>query len=245
MSKILIFGDAHLEQREEVDPSYLTMRNVIAREKFDSIYLLGDILDLSYISQWSKDLPGLTEGKRLKADLDLLEAELKYMKKYTREIRYFEGNHEYRLRKYILANPVLEGLVSIEEVCSRLKIEYILTEKQPIKIFPDLAAAHGLALNKYCSHANVTSVGTSIITGHSHRSQTFTTSYLDGCPHTGYSLGCISSLNPDYVAGRKITAHSQSFCILTGDKDMWDIQTYMLKGSRCIVSGKLYSPFKN
>ena len=242
MLKTLIFSDVHLEYKESIDPSYLTIRNVIAKEKFDQIIIAGDLFDFSYISRWTADSPGLTEGKRLHDDFELLESELKYMKKYCPNIIYLEGNHEERLQKFILANPVLEGLVSLESICSDNGVKYVKTVKQPMKIFTDLFVSHGLALNKYCAAQNVEKTGVSIITGHSHRTQSYTTSYLNKKAITGYSIGCISSLNPNWVAGKRISGWAQSFGILYGDSHMWDFSLIMVKKHKCIVGGKLYGP---
>jgi hypothetical protein len=242
MRKYLIIADVHLESGVQEDLSYLTIKNLIAKEKFDGIYINGDFLDLSYISRWTADSPLLVEGKRLKADLDLLDVELKYMRKYAKEITFLSGNHCDRLNKMVEAIPVLEGLISIEEICRDNKVTHIPTVNQPHKIFDDLYISHGLSLNKYAAANNVEKSGVSMITSHSHRTQQYTTSYLNQVAITGYSIGCISSLNPDYVAGKRISGWSQSFAILNCEPGLWDIQIYMLKNHKCIVNGKVYGP---
>lgn len=238
--KTLIISDIHLEIGDVVDASYETIKQVISKEKFDRIIINGDYLDLSYLSKYNEDSPLLTENKRLVNDINLLKNELKFMKRFTKDITYLSGNHSDRLETYIEKAPVLEGIVSLQAVCDEMKVEFVPTIKQPYKLLEDLYIAHGLALNKYCAANNVEKSGVSIITGHSHRTQMYTTSYLNNKPVTGYSIGCISSLSPNYVAGKRISGWSQSFGILYQDKGLWDFQIYMLKNNHCIINGKVY-----
>jgi len=243
ITKTLVISDIHLETREEVDPSYMTIKNMIAKERFDRIIILGDYFDFSYISRFNEDLPGLLEGKRLKDDFSLMESELRWMKKYCKDITYVEGNHEIRVQTLIYKNPVLEGIISIDKICKDIGIPYIATHSQPFAIFKNLYGAHGLALTKYCAASNIEKSGVSIITGHSHRSQVYITSQLSGSPMVGISIGCISSLSPNYVKGKCISGWSQSFAIISSEGDLWDIQMHTLKGHKCIVNNKIYSPF--
>ena len=238
--KTLVFSDVHLESGIDVDPSYKTIKNVISKEKFDRIIIAGDLMDFSYISRWVEDLPLFSEGKRLNNDLKFLESELTWIKKYCKDITYLSGNHEDRVQKLIAKNPVLEGIISLGEICRKIGVTYIETEQQPYKIYDDLFIGHGLALTKYCASKNVETCGVSVITGHSHRTQSFTTSQLNGIPMTGYSIGCVSSLNPGYVAGKRISGWSQSFGILYNEGSMWDFNLIMIKRNSCIVNGKVY-----
>jgi len=240
LNKTLIISDTHLEQDVDKDKSYLTIKRMIPKEKFDVIVLNGDFLDLSYISQWTRDMPGLVEGKRLTWDLQILRKELTFFKKHATNVIYIEGNHEARLQNFLHKNPVLEGMIELDIICKELGVAYIPTVLQPLRMFSDLYIAHGLSLNKYCAANNAEKSGVSIITGHSHRSQMYTTSYMNEVPLTGYSIGCVSSLCPGWVKGKRITGWSQSFGILYGDKDQWDLNIIMLKDHKCIVGGKLY-----
>jgi predicted phosphodiesterase len=239
--KTLIFSDVHLEAGIREDTAYELLKRVIAKEKFDNIIIDGDFLDLSYISHFTEDTPLLTEGKRLKADFDYLRRELKFFKKHCKgRLIYLEGNHEERVQKMVNAAPVLDGLVSIDQICRDEDVEYIQTNKQPMQLKDDLYIAHGLALTKFCSATNVEKAGVSIITGHSHRTQLYTTSYLNQKPVTGISLGCISTLSPEYVQGKRIPNWSRSFGILRTSNDYWDVQLVHIKENKCIVGDTLY-----
>ena len=112
MTKTLIFTDVHLETGVAADPAYELLKTIMKKERFDSIVCLGDLMDFSYISQWTEGMPGLTEGRRLKEDFNLFENEMKYYKKYAKDVIYLVGNHEDRVQKYVWKNPVLEGIRS-------------------------------------------------------------------------------------------------------------------------------------
>jgi predicted MPP superfamily phosphohydrolase len=242
LKTIILFGDTHLEQDVATDPSYLLLKQVVQKLKPSKIICGGDLADFSYISRWSEGLPGMQEGKRLKEDFTTIENELKFFKKYAKEVVFYEGNHEARVRKYLEKNPVLKGLLSLEDICAKENVEYITTQQQPNKLLPDLYVAHGLSFNKFFTSWTVERMNENIITFHTHRTQNFTISYPTGKIVTGYGVGCTCSTNPTYLAGQRISGHTNSFAILYVDDDgSWQIDTVIIKDNSCIVAGKKYS----
>ena len=242
MRRVLIFGDAHLETGTEEDSAYNLMKLIAKKEKFDEIVMLGDWMDFSYISKWTEELPGLQEGKRLKEDFLILESELKFFKKCTKDLTYLSGNHEDRVMKYIQKNPVLEGILDLKEICDETDVSFIPTNRQPHRFLDDLFITHGLSISKYVAAQIVTSVGESIVCGHTHRSQNYSYRYPNGNVTTGYSLGTVGDLNPDYVAGKRIPGSTQSFGILYVEGKKWQFDTILIKdGISCIIAGKTCS----
>lgn len=241
MTKYCVFGDVHLDATTDSDPSYNLFQQIVKKEKFDGAICLGDWLDFSYISQWVEGMPGLVEGKRLKEDFVLLEDELKFFKKYCKEVVYLSGNHEDRVIKYVQKNPVLEGILSIEEICREQKVQFIPTNKQPHRFLSDFFITHGLSINKYFASQLVQNSGSSIVQGHAHRTQSFSYRYPDGRVITGFGLGTLGPLNPDYVQGMRITGWTQSFGILSVEGQHWQFDTIPVTNGKCIVGGKLYS----
>lgn len=241
MEVILLFGDAHLEQNVEIDPSYILFKQVVQKIKPNRIICGGDLADFSYISRWTEGMPGLQEGKRLKEDFDTIAEEIKFFKKYTKEFVFYEGNHENRVRKYLEKNPVLKGILSLEQICKDAGVEYVPTELQPKKILPDLYIAHGLSFNKYFACWTVEKMNENIVTFHTHRTQQYSISFPTGKVISGYGLGCLCNTNPDYLAGKRISGHTNSFAILYVDKDRWQLDTIPIKDGKCMIAGKSYS----
>lgn len=241
METYLLFGDVHIEQGVELDDSYKLFKKIVQKIKPTKVICGGDMADFSYISRWVEGLPGLQEGKRLKEDFDSIDNEIKFFKKYSKEFIYVEGNHEARIRKYLEKNPVLKGMLSLEEICNRNAVSYIATENQPYKLLDDLYIAHGLSFNKYFSCWTVERMNENIITFHTHRTQSYSTSYPTGRVVTGYGIGCLCNTNPQYLAGQRISGHTNSFAILHIDGTQWQIDTISIKNGSCIVGNKQYN----
>ncbi len=241
MERVLVFGDSHLEAGIPIDKAHLLLKSIVQKSKFNTIICVGDMMDFSYISRWVEGQPGLVEGKRLKDDMDLFRNELKFFKKHCSEMIFLCGNHEERVMKFLLRNPVLEGVFSLEQICKEEGVTFIPVVKQPYRYLPDLYVTHGVSFNKYFSAQIVERAGVSIIQGHAHRSQSFAYQYPDGRRVIGYGLGTLGSTNPDYVAGQRITGHTQSFGILCIDSGIWQFDMIYITNGKCIVNGKLYS----
>lgn len=242
MTKYLILGDAHLESGVVNDPAYDLVKLIVKKEKFDGTVMLGDWMDFSYISKWTEDYPGLTEGKRLKEDFGLLESELRYFKKYTKDVIYLSGNHEDRVIKFIQKNPVLTGILSLQEICDENNVQFISTNKQPHRFLSDLLVTHGLSISKYAAAQIVTSAGTSIVCGHTHRNQAYSYRYPNGSVTTGYSLGTVGPLNPDFTAGMRINGWTQSIGILRiGANKAWQLDPIIINNGSCIIGDKEYN----
>lgn len=242
MEKIILFGDSHLESNKEPDGSYLLLKKVVQYHKPDLLIIGGDLLDFSYISKFSEGVPGLSEGKRLKDDFDIFVKELKFFKKYSKQVIFLEGNHEGRLNSYLEKNPVLKGIISLRDTSIELNINYIPTNEQPYKVFDNLYISHGLCYNEYFASKSVKSVDENIVVFHTHRTQSYTIAYPNGKTITCYGLGCVTNVNPDYLAGKKISNHSRSFGFMNRDPETNNFQfnSIMINNNTCIIGNSIF-----
>ena len=242
VKKYLIFSDSHLEANRGIDSSYTLFKEVVKKVKPNTIICLGDLIDLSYISRFSD--VGESEGKRLADDIEIFRNELTYFKKYSKEeVVFLSGNHEDRLLKLMNKNPVLKGIVDLEETCNQLGVKYVPTERQPYKLLNDLYVSHGLTYCKHFTSKLADSMGNSIITGHTHRTQCFVNSYPDGRIIESYGLGSLTDTIEYYEKGKRLTGHSNSFGELLVDEEtgQWNFSLVMIKNGKCFVDGKLYT----
>ena len=241
MNKIIIFGDAHLETMVEPDKSYLLLKKVITTIKPSEIVINGDLLDFSYISSFADGVFGAQEGKRLKDDFDIFKKELQFFKKYSKKVIFLEGNHEARLNKYLEKNPVLKGIMSLQTICEELNIEYVPLNQQPYAYRPDFWITHGLCYNKYFASKTVEQCNVNIVCSHTHRTQSYSISYPNGKIITGYGIGCLSNINPDYTAGLRQNGWTHSFGELLEDESGFQFNTIIIENDSCIVNGKRIS----
>lgn len=243
MKRYLIYGDAHLEQEKDTDGSYILMKKVASSKRWDGIVCLGDLMDFQYISHFADATD--VEGKRLSADIDILKDEIREMKKYLKkdgEFIYLAGNHEDRLEKLLRAQPMLAGLIDLKAICKEMGVEYITTQEQPYQWLDTLYLTHGLGYSKHFCAKLATEVGNNIITGHTHRTQSYTLSYPDGRTVTAYGLGSLTEMTEEYEKGKRVTCHSNSFGVVELDEEtnFWQFNTIMIHDGCCILDGKMY-----
>lgn len=241
MEKILVIPDCHLESGVDPDPAYKLVRKIAKSIKFDRIVQLGDWLDLNMVSRFVDGSPGLVEGDRLSEELDMFRKEVRYFKNCCKSVMFLCGNHEVRIEKLLDRYPVLKGSIpTLRDICEDEDIEFIEVERQPYLLLPDLYITHGISYSKHYTSQNIERMGSSIIQGHAHRNQSFSYRYPTGETVTGWGLGTLGPVNPTYMAGTRVSGHSQSFGILSVDKDIWQMDVIMIEKQKCIINGKIY-----
>lgn len=185
------------------------------------IHILGDACDLWSISRFDKD-----PMRRLN-----LQDELDAVRDWLRELRdtvpsariiYSEGNHEYRLRKYLMSEAkALAGLraLTLNKLLDfdSLKIRFQAQDK-PYRI-GHLMFTHGEFVSKWSGMSakrHYERFGCCTIHGHTHRLGAFYHSDISDT-FAAFENGCLSTLTPDYVTspdwqnGFSVVYHSKNF----------------------------------
>lgn len=181
----------------------------IRRYPWDECVIIGDFLDFNCISSHNDDQLRLVEGQRIRKDyiagntiLDQLTLCLPPKCKIT----LVEGNHEYRMERFINKLPVLEGWVEVETGL-RLKdrgIKYVKGwAKGEVYKIGKAAFIHGLYTNEHHAKKTVMRYGTNIFYGHTHDIQTYSAELKgDDKTITASSLGCLCRYDLPYMRGR-------------------------------------------
>ena len=244
MEKIIIISDIHLSEDEPENTAYTLVKKIAKKEKFDCVINLGDMIDFEYLSSFVEGMPGITEGSRLATDMKTLDTELAFWRKNTKESIFLQGNHCFRLDRFLEKNPLLKGaLTTVKEICDKNDTQYIPLTSQPYEYIEGLYISHGVQLSKYCFAQNAERAGKSIITGHSHRGGSYFYRYPDGRVINGTSLGTLGPLDPAYIkTPTRIAGWIQSFGVLYIEGDDWQLDHIVIKdGKSCILNGKKYS----
>jgi len=176
----------------------------IRDQKPGIIHLLGDIADFYAVSRFDKDTSRKID---LQAELDDTVVFLQKVREAAPDSRilYSEGNHEFRLRRYLrsearalalLRSLTLENLLSFED----LGIEYRTSDK-PYRN-GSLLYTHGQIVRKwsaYTAKGHFEKYGSCVIHGHTHRLGAFYHRDLD-TTYGAWENGCLCDLNPEYAA---------------------------------------------
>lgn len=128
MSNICVIPDCHSTPG---DPGhrFTWLGKFIVDERPDTIVVLGDFADMASLSSYDKG-KGSAEGRRVKADLEWAQTHQQMVwdplialregqranrkKQYSPDVRWLEGNHEYRIRRFENDNPALIGSLPTE-----------------------------------------------------------------------------------------------------------------------------------
>lgn len=142
---ILVVGDAHVEQEDNLR-RFNALANYMKETLPDAIVFMGDFLSLDSMSAWDKDKRKLMEGRRFYEEiaqgnraLDIIDEARTKISKHKKKKNgrtykgvsgfFLEGNHEYRLKKYLEYHPELDAkTMNIESLLGLDSRKYKYTE---------------------------------------------------------------------------------------------------------------------
>ncbi len=215
----ICLADLHYPSRNAVAVK-MTL-DFIRQERPGRIHILGDACDCYHISSFDKD-PNRKDN--LQDELDSVRDWLIELRDAAprAKIIYSEGNHEYRLRKYLRSEAkalaglralTLEKLLDFEK--SRIKFQ---PQDRPYRI-GHLLFTHGQYVSRWSGMSakrHFEQYGCCVIHGHTHRLGAFYHTDINDC-YGAWEVGCLSTLTPDYVTapdwqnGFAVVHHSNKF----------------------------------
>lgn len=177
--------------------------------KPDLVVLGGDIIDFCTISKFTK--VGRFMPTTVVQEIETCEEEvLKPTRAAAPRARmvWIEGNHEFRLTRYIaaMAKP-LEGLINLEDAlgCKRNNIEYVASKGGNGIFSPfsnpsfrkNLTFMHGKLLGPNPAKNQYGKWGASMVMGHAHKESTYRDKQGCGSDHVALAAGCLCK-DPDW-----------------------------------------------
>jgi UDP-2,3-diacylglucosamine pyrophosphatase LpxH len=183
--------------------------NIVSEVKPTKINILGDALDFYQLSTFDKDPEQIKNGG-LQENLDQwfqMARELQRAAPDTCEYTFVPGNHEDRLRRYLMRNPELHGLEALKLPSlmrlDQLGIQYFENEVEIIAGL--LLGKHGNMVRKDSAMSARAELERekytiSVISGHTHRKGTH---YVTTRLRTVKAVenGCLCRLDPEYMTG--------------------------------------------
>lgn len=183
---------------------------------YDGIINGGDHYDLNVVSDHNKGKLKLVEGQRLYDDYRAGNAVLHQYWDAAGRPKYFkllEGNHEYRVKRYIDARPELDGFVNIEKHLPHF-VQYVpYWSEHAILALGKANFIHGVATgSRQCASA-LRDYGKNTFMGHSHRRELLSLRYHgDDATKIAESLPCMCAYGQPYL-NKRPTAWQQGFAI--------------------------------
>lgn len=198
--KTIVIGDAHAPFE---DASAITeIIEVIRRRRPTRIVIAGDWFDNYQLSRFDKDPRRINA---LQDDIDVGRDLIATIKRAAPKARidFLEGNHEFRLRKYICSHPELASLRALDPLTffcmENLGVQW--HNYRQALVVDGFRIVHGHLVRKragYTAHAYLDMYWQSGMSGHTHRlGQIWRRSgdYLV----TWIETGCLCRLNPEYL----------------------------------------------
>jgi len=204
--QILLIADTHLFYRDDLHPAYeLVMGRFLREVHPDKVMILGDFMDFGYISKFSKGKWGVREGVRMPEDFAFAREELEKIQDLSdAQVVLLEGNHDYRLRALREEDPLMGEMLEMDKQLGleEIGVEWVPRLEQPYRV-GGMGYLHGEIAVKYHVRRSLETYYENLCYGHVHRPQMDTLPLPGmGIVLKGYSLGCLSPVNPSYLKGR-------------------------------------------
>ena len=246
IKRALIIPDCHIPYEDK--RAYELMLKVAQDVDPTEIVILGDYADFYAVNSHGKDadMAGLTL-------MDEVYEVIKRLKQLNRLFPkakkvYIEGNHEYRLARYINSKcPDLYGAVDMKTILelNLLGYEYIPygpNQKYPVLGSKLIARHEPLAGGKHVAQNTVEKAMHSVIFGHTHRIQEAQVVTIDGDNYRGISSGWLGDKTApvmQYVKNHHQWAHA--FSVLNVLEDgTWFNSLVHIVNYKCYYDGYVY-----
>jgi len=208
---VVIANDFQIPFHDE--RALLLLKLFLRRERPDWLILNGDFQDFWEISSYDHTP---RTGKEFRDEIEIGKRILRSFRRSLPRARitWIEGNHEFRLRKYLMQNArELYGLpgLSVEDLfdLKRLKIEYVACHELASKFTDNFIRVGNLYVghwDKVSKHAAYTAKnlveekGVSLLQGHTHRFGAHARTTVDGRVLLGIENFSMCSRRQSYVS---------------------------------------------
>jgi predicted phosphodiesterase len=203
---VLVLPDLHIPEH---DPRTLKAVEKFMRDyPWDEIIYLGDFLDLSCISSHNKNnlraIEGETVIKEVNAGNAILDRHHQILPN-AKKVMVF-GNHDYRLERYIDANPQLKGIMEFERLL-KLKergIKFVrYWDRGEVYRIGKAAFGHGIFTGDNHAKQHVDKYGDNFFYGHIHTVAAASKVKMgDDKTVIAQCLGCLCKYRQYWMKGR-------------------------------------------
>lgn len=187
--------------------SLKAVHKLMGDHKWDEVVCIGDFMDFDCISSHNKENLREIAGKTLFKDYEVGNRILDQWQKLApkAKITLIEGNHEYRIERYLDANPQMEGMVEVP-IGLKLKqrgINWVpFWSKGTTYDIGKATFVHGSAVAQHHAKNMAYRYGRNVFYGHTHDIQCHSVEQAGNQNvYVGQSLGCLC-LPQKYMRGQ-------------------------------------------
>lgn len=246
MKRALIIPDCHIPFEDK--RAYELMIEAGKHINPDEIVILGDYADFFDVTAHPKDPD---TGAKLIDEIDAVQDRLRQLRNLfpNAEIFYIEGNHEYRLARYVRDKCAeFFGLVSWDRLLNlsayNIKhINYGSGQRHSVLGSKLIARHEPISGGIHCAYGTVSKAQASVIFGHTHRLQESQIVSINGENFRGISCGWLGDQgNPvmGYVKNHHQWSLGFSVCTVL-PCGTWLNQLIHIIDYKCIVDGYLFT----
>jgi hypothetical protein len=220
------------------------------RNKVSGVTWLGDQLDLSEISHWNVNKPGLKRRGALRSNLDAFNSEIldpvDDLLRPNALKRWHVGNHERAVEDLYESQPELDGMCDLDEYLQLAERGYEIIPLGGISELGHLSLIHGdgVGSGKYIANKLVDTHCTNIVMGHVHAASSFTKVAASNAKRKwmGWTLPTMGTTNPDFARNRP-NAHTNGFGIVELFGDQFNLYTVITDSvtGQFAYGGQIYS----
>lgn len=246
MKRCLVIPDTHRPFHDR--RAYDLMMQVATSVKIDGVYLLGDYADFYNVMFHEKDPDIIVDFDAEVVDVNDGLDEIDKLFPRAQKV-YIEGNHEYRLTRYLRKNvPALYNITDSAKLFEINKrkywnwIPYGPTQKVRVMKSKLWARHEPTTSGTHVAHNTVVKCGTSVIFGHTHRIQESQIVHMNGENHRGINPGWLGNKNLpvfDYVKDHHQWALGFSIVHILEDGTFFN-NTIHIIDYKCMYGGKLF-----
>lgn len=246
----LIVPDCHLPNHSK---EALDVMLSIAKDlpRLDEIVLLGDLADYYGVSLHDKLPQCFTLKQRMKDEIWTVNKFLDYLETtFKVPIKWLEGNHLFRLKKYMMKNaPALFDMISNEtlfKLDERPLVKFTEFKRNQLERVLDtnLFARHqpyNQGVN--CAMGTINKKQISLIFGHTHRLQTVVKKRGDKTFVSAYSCGCLIDFNSEVFSYADTDDWAHAFGVVyqySDDENDFIVDIVEIKNGTAIYNGTIY-----
>jgi len=242
----LIIPDCHIPAHDE--RAYNLMLNVAADlPRIDEVVILGDFADFYSVSAWDKS-PAI--GTHLIDEVNAVNEKLDELEELFGDANlvFLQGNHEFRLDRYISSKaPELFGQVTVEQLFRLKERGWKYVPFGPHQLYKiansKLYCRHApIGGNMHAAHNSVVKAGCSLIMGDNHRIQESQVVTINGENHRGITTGWLGDsthLAMQYVKNHHQWAHGFSIATIMPDGTFFNSLIHIVD-YKCYFNGAVY-----